>query len=88
MLKGKNDKKNQIKIKIWGNNKNAILSVIHRFQSDFPYTCTLSRLLESDQGGYHAFLTLTLDLENLDAYELYPLKASKSHKRGSFGRVD
>lgn len=49
---------NSIKIKVWGHDEALILEALQAIRDRFPGLCTVSRLLESDQGGWHAYATI------------------------------
>ena len=48
----------RVKAKLWSQNEAALLEVLDNIRSLYPTNCDVSRLLHSDKGGAHAFITI------------------------------
>ena len=51
----------KVKIKIWGDDAQAILRVMDEVRNIYAPNVTQSELLESHGGGYHGFITVYME---------------------------
>lgn len=49
---------NEVKLKVWGKDERCLLDILNSIRDLYTRNCTVSRLIESDQGGFHAFVTI------------------------------
>lgn len=52
------EKKSNVRIKVWGRDQKAVLNVLDHLRRAFSPNCDTSRILQSGQGGYHAFVNV------------------------------